>query len=116
MPGKVKVAAGHSPEWQGIDYWMDAEDALPLVEENITEIGSIIDEAAEVSRYAEEMPFNYPVLVGEQEGIDAAEAFGADVVALPMTVFTDHAGRVIEVHAGEINRREITAILNRLPR
>lgn len=47
MPGKVKVAAGHSPEWQGIDYRMDAEDALPLVEENIGEIGSIIAEAAD---------------------------------------------------------------------
>ena len=47
MSGKAKVAAGHSPEWQRIDYGMDAEGALRLVEENITEIGSIIDEAAD---------------------------------------------------------------------
>lgn len=46
MPGKVKVAAGHSPEWQRIDYRLDVEGALPLVEENIAEIASIIDEAA----------------------------------------------------------------------
>ncbi len=47
MSGTVKVAAGHSPEWQGIDFRMDAEDALPLVEQNIAEIGSIIDHAAD---------------------------------------------------------------------
>ena len=47
MPGKVKVAAGHSPEWQRIDYRVDAEGALDLVAENIAEIGNIIDEAAD---------------------------------------------------------------------
>ena len=47
MPGKVKVAAGHSPEWHRIDFRMDAKDALPLVYENIAEIASTIDEAAD---------------------------------------------------------------------
>jgi thiol-disulfide isomerase/thioredoxin len=86
-----------------------------LAARDIQFIGIAIDEIEAVRQYAVEMPFNYPILVGEQEGIDAAEAFGADVVALPMTVFTDHAGRVIDVHAGEIARSELESILSRLP-
>ncbi len=87
-----------------------------LAAQDIQFIGIAIDEPAAVRQYALHTPFNYPILVGEQDGIDAAEAFGADVVALPMTVFTDHAGRVIDVHAGEITHSEIEAILKRLPR
>ena len=87
-----------------------------LAAQNIQFIGIAIDDPESVSEYAAKEPFNYPILVGEQEGIDAAEAFGADVVALPMTIFTDYAGRIIDVHAGEISRDEINANLKRLPR
>lgn len=87
-----------------------------LIDKNVQFIGIAIDDPVAVSRYAEQTAFNYPILVGEQDGIDAAEAFGADVVALPMTVFTDQAGRVVEIHAGEIKRQEIEAILKTLSR
>ena len=40
-----------------------------------------------VRAYAEEAQFNYPVLIGQQSGIDAASAFGVELYAMPVTIF-----------------------------
>jgi thiol-disulfide isomerase/thioredoxin len=74
-------------------------------------IGVAIDDAAAVRQYAAELGINYPVLVGEQEALDAAAGFGVEFVGLPFTVFTDREGRVRKVHLGELEKREIDALV-----
>ena len=88
---------------------IDANDELAA--RDIQIIGIAMDDPEAVREFAAANEFNYPILVGEQEAIDAAEAFGAEVVGLPLTVFTDHAGRVIEIHAGELHREELDAAI-----
>jgi thiol-disulfide isomerase/thioredoxin len=74
-------------------------------------IGVAIDDAAAVRQYASELGINYPVLVGEQEALDAAAGFGVEFVGLPFTVFTDREGRVRKVHLGELEKQEIDALV-----
>ncbi|MBT8136285.1 MAG: TlpA family protein disulfide reductase [Gammaproteobacteria bacterium] len=91
---------------------IEARDELAAREIEI--IGIAMDDPAAVHEFASRTSFNYPVLVGEQEAVDAAEAFGADVIALPITVFTNHAGEVIEIHAGELHREQLDAAIAKL--
>jgi hypothetical protein len=64
-----------------------------------------------VLRFAEQMQFNYPIMVGEGDAIGAASAFGVDVLALPFTVFTAGDGRVLGVRTGEVHPEHLQNLL-----
>jgi thiol-disulfide isomerase/thioredoxin len=74
-------------------------------------IGIAVDFRDKVLAYADEMNIEYPLLIGEQDALDAAAAFGLDVVGLPFTVFTDRQGRVVVAHVGELTADEARLIL-----
>jgi thiol-disulfide isomerase/thioredoxin len=74
-------------------------------------VGIAVDFRDKVLAYADEMNIEYPLLIGEQDALDAAAAFGLDVVGFPFTVFTDRQGRVVAVHVGELTRAEADLIL-----
>lgn len=74
-------------------------------------IGIAIDFREDVLRYLEEMPIDYTVLIGEQDGLDAARAFGMESAVLPFTVFTDKTGRIATLHVGELHRSQAEVIL-----
>ncbi len=57
------------------------------------------------------VPFEGWMLIGEQDALDAAAAFGVDAVGLPFTIFTDTSGRVIALHMGELTADEANLIL-----
>ena len=62
---------------------------------------SLDEEGWEVVRpYAEEMKFNFPVLVGSDA---IAEGFG-DVYALPTTFIIDKQGQIVSTHTGLVDR------------
>ena len=78
-------------------------------------IGIAIDDVEEVRRFmAEDLAIDYPVLVGGTDAIEAAEAFGIDFIGLPYTAFTDHQGRILGIHLGELGRDDALKYLNRL--
>jgi thiol-disulfide isomerase/thioredoxin len=79
--------------------------------ENFQVIGIAIDFRDKVLEYAKEMPIDYPMLIGEQDALDAAAAFGVDAIGLPFTIFTDTGGRVIALHMGELTADEAAIIL-----
>jgi thiol-disulfide isomerase/thioredoxin len=74
-------------------------------------IGIAVDFRDAVLSYVKETPVAYPVLIGEQEGLDAAKAFGMATTGFPFTVFTDHSGNVITIFVGELHRPEVDVIL-----
>jgi thiol-disulfide isomerase/thioredoxin len=74
-------------------------------------IGVAVDYRDKVLAYAEEMKISYPLLIGEQEALDAAAAFGVDMVGMPFTVFSDKQGRVIAAHVGELTAPQAEVIL-----
>jgi thiol-disulfide isomerase/thioredoxin len=79
--------------------------------ENFQVIGIAVDFRDKVLAYADEMQIDYPMLIGEQDALDAANAFGVEAVGLPFTIFTDNAGRVIALHMGELTAGEADIIL-----
>jgi len=74
-------------------------------------IGIAVDFRDKVLAYADEMQIDYPILIGEQEALDAAAAFGVDVIGFPFTVFTDRRGRIVAAHMGELTEPEASLIL-----
>ena len=70
--------------------------------DSITVLGIAIDDLDDVQGYAEDMQFNYPVLVGQAEGMNAAAALGVEVIALPFSVFADGDGAILGIHTGEL--------------
>ncbi len=62
-------------------------------------------------KYAQEIGIDYPVLIGEQDGLDAVNKFGQGSLGFPFTVFTDNQGRIVLFHLGEIHREQADVML-----
>lgn len=75
-------------------------------------IGIAVDFREDVLRYLTETPIDYTVLIGEQDGLDAARAFGVESLGLPFTAFVDKAGRIVTIHLGELHRPQADVILS----
>ena len=74
---------------------------------SIRVVGIAVDRMADVLEYAEEMQFNYPVIVGQTAGLDAMGAFHNDANAMPFSVFTDADGAVLGTHVGELHEEHL---------
>jgi len=74
-------------------------------------IGVAVDFPDAVTAYLKQTPIDYQILIGEQEGLDAARAFGIESLAFPFTVFTDAQGRIVTLHLGELHEHQARAIL-----
>ncbi|HUL45902.1 MAG TPA: TlpA disulfide reductase family protein [Steroidobacteraceae bacterium] len=116
-------------EWTGkplvLNFWATwcepCRREIPLLEELRREnhgngfeiVGIAIDHRDSVTKYVQEMKIDYPVLVGERGGLEAAAAFGMEPV-LPFSVFADAQGRIVTLKIGELHRDEAAFILARL--
>ena len=74
-------------------------------------VGIAIDELEPVRAFMEDIAFNYPVLVGQVEAMNAAAAFGVDFYGLPFSVFTATDGHVLGVHAGELHAEDLDNVV-----
>jgi thiol-disulfide isomerase/thioredoxin len=114
-------------EWQGrpllINFWATWCDPcrreIPLLKslrheragEGFEVVGIAVDFPDAVQHYSHEMGIDYPVLVGEQDGLEAIAAFGMDTV-FPFTVFVDRQGRIVTLKIGELHPDEGRFILD----
>lgn len=74
-------------------------------------VGVAVDFREEVLKYAEEIGIDYPLLIGEQDGLAAVQAFGIQAIGFPFTAFTDAQGRIINLHIGELTAPQAEVIL-----
>ena len=79
---------------------------------DIALIGIAVDFREDVLRYIQSTPIDYTVLIGEQDGLDAARAFGVESLGLPFTAFVDATGRIVTIHVGELHRPQADVILS----
>jgi thiol-disulfide isomerase/thioredoxin len=77
----------------------------------LTVVGIAVDRKEPVLQFAGDLDFNYPILMGQTEAVDAAASFGVDFFALPFTIFTDAEGRTLGVHTGELNPEHLDNLL-----
>lgn len=75
-------------------------------------VGVAVDFRDDVLRYMATTPIDYPVLIGEQEGLDVVRDFGLANLGFPFTVFTDTGGRVVTIHVGELHASQADVILS----
>jgi thiol-disulfide isomerase/thioredoxin len=76
-------------------------------------VGIAVDFAAAVRDYVRATPIDYPLLIGEQDGLQAAEQFGMRTV-LPFSVFADAQGRIVALKVGELHVEEADFILGEI--
>jgi thiol-disulfide isomerase/thioredoxin len=114
-------------EWKGrpllINFWATwcepCRREIPLLKtlrrqraaDGVEIIGIAVDFRDAVRRYAQQMGIDYPVLVGEQDGLDAIAKFGMDTF-FPFTVFADRQGRIVTLKVGELHADDARLILN----
>jgi thiol-disulfide isomerase/thioredoxin len=79
---------------------------------DLTIVGIALDHADKVRQFAEQFKIDYPLLIGEQDALEAAAKFGMDSPVLPFTVFTDRRGEVVALFVGELHRPQADFILS----
>jgi thiol-disulfide isomerase/thioredoxin len=116
-------------DWKGrpllINFWATwcepCRREIPLLESIHREsapngleiVGIALDHVDNVREFSKKLGMSYPVLVGENGGLDAVEAFGMDTV-LPFTVFADPKGQIVTLKVGELHPDEARLILAHL--
>lgn len=115
-------------DWQGkarlVNFWATwcapCRREIPLLKQtqedhaadNIQVIGIAVDFPEEVQAYAEEAQFNYPILVGQEDAMAAAEASGIDFIGMPFTMIVAPSGELLKTHIGEIVESHIEKIID----
>ena len=80
--------------------------------QDVQVLGIAVDRRDQVLAYADELKITYPLLIGEEDGLDAAAALGVTEPAFPFTVFADRRGEVVALYMGELHRPEASLILS----
>lgn len=118
----------HLSEWQGqariVNFWATwcapCRREIPLLKKTqeqqavngVQIIGIAVDFPEDVAAYAEEAQFNYPILVGQEEAMAAAEESGVEFIGMPFTLVVSRGGEILKAHMGEIVESHIETILD----
>jgi thiol-disulfide isomerase/thioredoxin len=81
--------------------------------QNAEIVGVAVDFKDEVLKFVANVPLSYPLLIGEEDGLAAAEAFGMGM-AFPFSVFSDSQNRILTIKIGELHEDEANFAFDRL--
>jgi len=81
--------------------------------QNAEIVGVAVDFKEDVLKFVQKVPINYPLLIGEEDGLAAAEAFGMGM-AFPFSIFVDSQNRILTVKIGELHEDEANFAFDRL--
>ena len=81
--------------------------------QNAEIVGVAVDFREDVLKFVANTPLNYPLLIGEEDGLAAAEAFGMGM-AFPFSVFVDSQNRILTLKIGELHEDEANFAFDRL--
>jgi thiol-disulfide isomerase/thioredoxin len=81
--------------------------------QNAEIVGIAVDFRDDVLKYVKTTPITYPLLMGEEDGLAAAEAFGMGM-AFPFSVFVDGKNRILTIKVGELHEDEANFAFDRL--
>ena len=79
-----------------------------------TIIGIALDNKQDVIDFTDPMGVEYPILLGDQEGIKLTQEYGNHLGVLPFTVIIDRQGRIIERHRNELTFEEAEQLIKPL--
>ncbi len=78
--------------------------------EGLQVVGIAVDMRDAVQKFLKTTPMHYSLLVGEEDGLEAAQKFGMEML-LPFSVFADEHNRIVAVKVGELHRDEADVIM-----
>jgi thiol-disulfide isomerase/thioredoxin len=81
--------------------------------QNAEIVGVAVDFREDVLKFIQKTPLSYPLLIGEEDGLAAAEAFGMGM-AFPFSVFVDSQKRILTIKIGELHEDEANFAFDRL--
>lgn len=115
-------------EWSGhpqiVNFWatwcVPCRKEIPLLNriqaeyagKGVKIIGIAVDFPDDVQKFIKDTPLAYDVLMGEEDALEAAKAYGVDNMALPFSAFIDSHGRILTVHLGELHEPNLRATLD----
>ena len=79
---------------------------------DVSVVGIAVDYHDKVQEFADRFKIGYPLLIGEQDALDAAAALGVETPVFPFTVFTDRRGEVVALFVGQLPRPQAELILS----
>jgi len=74
-------------------------------------VGIAIDQPDKVRPYAAQMKMNYPVLIGDADGVELAQRAGNPLGGLPFTVILDRKGNAVHSHLGSLTADKLQAVV-----
>ena len=107
-----------------INFWATwcapCRSEIPLLEtlhaewagRDVSVVGIAVDHRDQVLEFADRFKIGYPLLIGEQDALDAATALGVETPVFPFTVFTDRRGEVVALFVGQLHRPQAELILS----
>jgi thiol-disulfide isomerase/thioredoxin len=107
-----------------INFWATwcapCRSEIPLLEtlhaewagRDVSVVGVAVDYRDKVLEFADRFKIAYPLLIGEQDALDAAAALGVETPVFPFTVFTDRRGEVVALFVGQLHRPQAELILS----
>ncbi len=119
-PTPISAFAGKSLV---INFWATwcapCRSEIPLLESlhaewagrGVSVVGIAVDHRDKVLEFADRFKIGYPLLIGEQDALDAAAALGVETPVFPFTVFTDRRGEVVALFVGQLHRPQAELIL-----
>lgn len=81
--------------------------------QNAEIVGVAVDFKEDVLKFLQKTPLSYPLLIGEEDGLAAAESFGMGM-AFPFSVFVDSKNRILTIKIGELHEDEANFAFDRL--
>jgi thiol-disulfide isomerase/thioredoxin len=124
--GKATSIASFGGKSLIINFWATwcapCRSEIPLLEtlhsewagREVSVVGIAVDYRDKVLEFADRFKIGYPLLIGEQDALDAAAAFGVESPVFPFTVFTDRRGEVVALFIGELHRPQAELILSQV--
>jgi thiol-disulfide isomerase/thioredoxin len=121
--GKATSISSFTDKSLVINFWATwcapCRSEIPLLESlnsewagrGVTVVGIAVDYRDKVLEFADRLKIDYPLLIGEQDALDAAAALGVASPVFPFTVFTDRRGEVVALFIGELHRPQAELIL-----
>jgi thiol-disulfide isomerase/thioredoxin len=79
-------------------------------------LGIAVDFPEQVTSYAAETEFNYPILIGQQEAMAVAESSGIEFIGMPFTMFVAKDGEYIGAYIGELHQSHLDDFVNIMTR
>jgi len=117
-------------EWRGnvlvVNFWASwcppCRKEMPLFvrlheelgPEGVLFVGIAIDDPQAVQDFIDTLGVEFPILLGQEKGIELARKLGNRMEALPYTVIADPGGHIVFRQAGEMSEPVLRPLLEKL--